>query len=94
MVRKAAEIKDTFLIKIKSHRVISKDLHFLYRRFFSSIAPYLPDMEFVINWSDHPRILKHKCRPDQKWTECACDAGFKLPPHGLFLTSRNDLSTD
>ena len=31
----------------------------------------------------------HHCREDEDWRDCACDKGFKIPEHGMFIQSGN-----
>ena len=89
MIMKAAEYSYTCLVTIHNHKIKSKCLPNDLKCFFKPVALTLPDMEFVINLADEPRVFNGNCTsPDQDWRYCACSPDFvkpTLPGHGVFL---------
>ena len=60
--------------------------NFLYYEFFDKLAPELPDLEFVWNMLDEPRVFKNFCANFTNWHTCACDKKFSDNlPHGFLL---------
>ena len=53
------------------------------------VGPFLPDVEFYVNVYDEPRVLKRKCKPDKNWAKCACDPGYQIQPHAIFVKPCN-----
>ena len=83
MIKRAREVlKFIFYFKIQDHKVVKFQGKYVGRHpfqdFVPSIAPHIPDVEFVINMIDEPRVLKrHQCNPSTKdWAKCSCDKGY------------------
>lgn len=75
----------TCSVVIDNHQVISPCLYHPQMMFFSQIAKDLPNMEFVLNTLDEPRIFKNDCS-DSNWENCACDSNFNYTGHGFFVS--------
>lgn len=77
MMQTAKQTPFTCTVIIKNHTF--KENNCLLRSqqcLFATIAGQLPDIEFVVNKLDEPRVFKHTCQVGQKWTDCACDEGY------------------
>ena len=88
MMQTAKETPFTCIVIIQNHTL--KENSCLLRSqqcLLSTIARQLPDLEFVVNKLDQPRVFKNPCEVSQKWTDCACDKGYILPNHGFFFNS-------
>ena len=85
MIRTAKAYPHTCPVMVKEHQIISNCLSASQRKLLSSIAQYLPNMEFVLNELDEPRIMKNRCPTDAEWQSCACDRDYQIPAHGFFL---------
>ena len=88
MIKKAKQFDYSFKFKNKDHVMTEADLDLRpkYKQFFINLAPYLPDMEFVVNLNDEPRVLKRQeCRAEKDWVKCSCDKDYEVPAHGAFL---------
>ena len=81
-------VKDKVMTRTGGTRLFHK-FRTSYPKYFSDLAQYLPDMEFVVNVYDEPRILKRKCAPDKNWAKCACDKGYEIQPHVIFVKPCN-----
>ena len=62
MIKRAREVlKFIFYFKIQDHKVVKFQGKYVGRHpfqdFVPSIAPHIPDVEFVINMIDEPKIL-------------------------------------
>ena len=76
MIDKLAAYPRTCLVEIKDKKLVSACVDNLYQHFFCRIAEHLPDMKFVINQIDEPRVFKNKCEEGQNWMKCACDEEY------------------
>ena len=72
MLNKLKKLKRSFYFTVKDHIMTSSwvrdkrnanEVWDNWRQYFISLAPHLPDMEFLVNLYDEPRILKRKCSP-------------------------------
>ncbi len=63
----------------------------LFRCFFQEVVKYLPDMTFMLNVRDEPRILKHNCGKESVLPNdtCYCDPGYSHPQHGFFMKPKS-----
>ena len=89
MLDYAASSPNTCLVVIKNREVVSKCLFAGWQCFIKSIAWHLPDMIFVVNLYDEPRVFKNHCTKEEDWRECACDKDYERPDHGLFIKPGN-----
>jgi hypothetical protein len=73
MIDKAKEGPLLCPIVIKKHRVISKCMLKQHNCFMRAIAKHLPNLEFVLNYDDRPRVYKNRCDGESEYLKCACD---------------------
>ncbi len=52
---------------------------------FNRIVDRLPDMMFIVNLLDEPRVFKNNCSDKVDWRICACGENYTYNGHGLFL---------
>jgi hypothetical protein len=79
------------LVTIKDHQVVSDCMEKQHDCFMRSIAKHLPNLEFVLNYDDRPRVDKHQCGPNIPWSQCACDSNYSHPAHASFIQSASNL---
>ena len=61
MVNEAAKLPATAMVTISKGKVIAHGIVDNNRWLLESIASHLPDLTFVKNLYDEPRIMKNKC---------------------------------
>ena len=80
-------IKEEALCNVKIEKGVldAKCLPSYWVPLFKDFPASLPDMQFLVNKLNEPRVFKNNCTKDENWRECACDKGQKLPNHGFFI---------
>lgn len=81
-------------MKIRNHTVEENCLLKKHKCFLRSVARNVPDLEFVLNYDDRPRVYKHNCEKPEDYPKCACDSNFTVPPHAIFIQTPGYLMND
>ena len=58
------KIENNCTVKNKNITFNGHQMRKTWMYFLLSLGEYLPDMEFVVNFFDEPRVLKGKCLPN------------------------------
>ena len=67
MLDKAKKLDNIFYFKREDDRMKTfgaEDMWPGWRQFFLFLQPFIPNVEFVVNIKDEPRVLKNNCKLD------------------------------